>query len=238
IEEEIFIKFREYLRAHPDARDRYSQFKKSLFTESHYVSIKEYTLKKNAFINDFAQKAEEWYRQQQNYVHIGYFDDTKMEWSCCNATKNEKTSLNECHSSTYGDIGCYQPGFRKDNYHSGRFSFTEYNLVAGWWTCCSQGMHSNGCVKMRLLGNGAAIDELKGSSVNNKTTNLLPLNTEIKKSIFRNFKLIFNVARYRMCLGQVEINQSSQSQSAFQPKLNEENNSVEREHVLQRLDTF
>ncbi|CAF4167949.1 unnamed protein product, partial [Rotaria magnacalcarata] len=37
-----------------------------------------------------------------------------------------------------------------------------------------------------------------------------------------------------MCLGQVEINQSSQSQSAFQPKLNEENNSVEREHVLQR----
>ena len=86
-----------------------------------------------------------------------------MQWSCCKATKNEQTSLNECYSPTGGNIGCYQPGLRKDNYHPGRFSFQEYNLVAGWWTCCSQGMRSNGCVKVRLLENGAGKNRMSFS---------------------------------------------------------------------------
>ncbi len=59
-----------------------------------------------------------------------------------------------CISAVTGYIGCCQPGLKRENYHPGRYYNTEYNFVRGWWTCCSQGWNSNGCVKLRLLPDG------------------------------------------------------------------------------------
>ncbi|CAF1185523.1 unnamed protein product [Rotaria magnacalcarata] len=57
----------------------------------------------------------------------------------------------------YPCTGCYQSGLKKDSYHPGRFYCTEYNFVREWWGCCFQSRHSNGCIKLRLLENGAVL---------------------------------------------------------------------------------
>lgn len=82
-------------------------------------------------------------------------NEVKNQWSCCKASKDEKSTINEDMISEVPDyIGCYQPGLEKDSYHPGRYYNTAYNFVRGWWTCCFQGRESNGCVKLRLLANG------------------------------------------------------------------------------------
>jgi len=62
---------------------------------------------------------------------------------------------------------------------------------------------------------------------------MLPSRYKIEK-----IEYVFNAARYRMFLGQLETVQNRQIQPAFQPKLNEENNHEERERVLERLDAL
>ncbi|CAF1606595.1 unnamed protein product, partial [Didymodactylos carnosus] len=173
IEESNFITLREYLRTHPDARDKYNEYKKRLIANTPHMTIKEYASRKDRFVNDLLEKAVEWYRQLKNYVHIGDFDEVKKQWSCCKALKDEKSTIDEgMISEAGGYIGCCQPGLQKKSYPSGRYYNTEYNFVRGWWTCCSQGRHSNGCVLLQDFGVSTllnrkiflkAIDELKPS---------------------------------------------------------------------------
>ncbi|CAF3860662.1 unnamed protein product [Rotaria sp. Silwood1] len=156
------IAFREYLRAHSDARDAYSQHKKSLIANKPHLTIADYATRKDNFVNQLFHKANEWYRQNENYVHIGDFDEVKNQWSCCKASREERNRKERgCASGGPDSIGCCQPGLQKDSYHPGRFLSVEYNFVKGWWTCCSQGHYSDGCVKVRLLSNGDGNDTLK-----------------------------------------------------------------------------
>ncbi|CAF1464392.1 unnamed protein product [Didymodactylos carnosus] len=137
------------------------------------MTIKEYPSRKDWFVNNLLEKAVKWFRQHQNYVHIGDLDELTKQWSCCNALEDENGTMDEgMISAVRGYIGCCQPGLQKKSYPSGRYYNTEYNFVRGWWTCCSQGRHSNGCVLLQDFGVSTllnrkiflkAIDELKPS---------------------------------------------------------------------------
>lgn len=147
-----FIAFREYLRTHSNVRRDYNHYKKSIvFGTQYHLTIKGYALKKGAFVNNLVDKAIMWYREAIHCIHIGVFNKAENRWSCCNARENE--------SNTYGDgsydrkTGCYSSGLKKDSYHPGRFHSLEYNFIDGWYTCCSQGRYSDGCVKVILLEN-------------------------------------------------------------------------------------
>jgi hypothetical protein len=111
--------------------------------------MKDYAKKKDEFVNKLLDKATQWYRKQEKYVHIGNFDKIKKEWSCCNASENEPNAYDE-DGGPYGDVGCYKIGSFKDIYHPGRFRSEMYNFVDGWYTCCSQGRYSDGCVKVEV----------------------------------------------------------------------------------------
>ncbi|CAF1668254.1 unnamed protein product, partial [Adineta ricciae] len=151
-----FIIFSSYLRNHAHARERYNAYKKRMASKSPHVTVKEYTSWKDQFIHDLLAEATNWYRQHKMYVHIGNYDQIKKQWTCCKASQDERNGETEDSEDDMprGEIGCYQPGLDKDHYHPGRYYVTEYNFVRGWWTCCSQGRHSDGCVKVKVLGNG------------------------------------------------------------------------------------
>ncbi len=147
-----FIACREYLRTHTDARISYNHCKKSIvFGGGYDLTIEEYASQKAAFVNNLVDKAIEWYREAIHCIHIGAFNKAEKLWSCCNAGENES---NFCGDGSYSDkSGCYYSGLKKDSYHPGRFCSLEYNFINGWYTCCSQGRYSDGCVKVMLLEN-------------------------------------------------------------------------------------
>jgi len=155
-----FIVLREYLRAHADARDKYNEYKKRLLSNTKSIIIKEYTSRKDRFLDNLMKEAINWYHKNEKYVHIGDLDQKTKQWSCCNALEREGNSIYaENNSYKYGPVGCCQPGLKTKSYHPGRYCVTEYNFVRGWWTCCSQGQNSIGCVKVRALANGDGINK-------------------------------------------------------------------------------
>jgi len=122
------------------------------------MTIQQYAKEKDAFVNRLLDEAVGWYKQRNNYIHIGDFDEIKKQWSCCKVS-NDEYNENLSRGDFRDDVtGCYQPRLKKDSYHPGRYFYTEYNAVRGWWTCCSQGRHGNGCVKLRFLANGDGKD--------------------------------------------------------------------------------
>ncbi|CAF1539015.1 unnamed protein product, partial [Adineta ricciae] len=121
-----FVIFRNYLRNHPHARERYNEYKKRTVANSH-VTVKEYASWKDQFIHDLLAEATNWYRQHEMYIHIGDYDQIKKQWTCCRASQDERNSETEEYGPT-GEIGCYQPGLDKDHYHPGRYYVTEYNF--------------------------------------------------------------------------------------------------------------
>ncbi|CAF3536263.1 unnamed protein product [Rotaria socialis] len=154
---ENFIAFREYLRTHPVARDEYSEAKERSLSYSSRTDC--YTHNKNAILNDLLDKAVQWYRQLKNYTHIGIFDEARKRWTCCKASEDEYNACGEIYSVPKENMqyGCYNLGSKKENYHPGRYFYIDYNFIKGWWTCCSQGLYSNGCVNVILLANDDAL---------------------------------------------------------------------------------
>ncbi|CAF5223696.1 unnamed protein product, partial [Rotaria magnacalcarata] len=135
------------------ARDEYSEAKERSLSYSSRTDC--YTHNKNEVLNHLLDKAVQWYRHLKNYTHIGIFDEARKRWTCCKASKDEYNACDETYEVPEENMqyGCYNLGSKKENYHSGRYSYIDYNFVKGWWTCCSQGLYSNGCVNVILLAN-------------------------------------------------------------------------------------
>lgn len=147
-----FIAFREYLRTHSNVRTNYNHYKKSVTCREGYrPTIEQYTSHKDAFVSNLVDKAIQWYIDVRQARHIGAFNESKGQWSCCDARRDESNSCGDNYHSD--ERGCYYSGLRKDSYHPGRFYSLRNNFIRGWYTCCSQGQYSDGCVKVLLLEN-------------------------------------------------------------------------------------